>query len=95
MKDFMTREQLIEIAKVGFPDRVKSNWDFDNFDKFEMGGVFRLYDKRDGFFTVLPRTSILTIIIQSDEYIQFDVKHLAFNQYKAIKLMEKMKLIIK
>ena len=41
----MTKEQLIQIAKVGFSERVKQFINFENCEIHHMSGVYRLYDK--------------------------------------------------
>lgn len=41
----MTKEQLIQIAKVGFPERVRQFIDFENCEMHHMSGVYRLYDR--------------------------------------------------
>lgn len=89
----MTKEQLIQIAKIGFPERVKQFIDFDNCEMHHLGGVYRLYDKDEGFNFMLPKTYHLAIIIDDEKFIQFVCGNNAFNHYAAIKEMELLGLV--
>lgn len=89
----MTKEDLIKIAKVGFPDRVKQFIKFENCEMIHFGGVYRLYDKDEDFILMLPKTEYLSIFIGDDNFIQFSCGSKAFNHYSAIKEMEKLGLI--
>jgi hypothetical protein len=91
----MTKEQLIQIAKVGFSDRAKQ---FINFENCEMlhfaSGVYRLYDKKDvESFPLSPNKHHLAIYIGEEKFIQFTCGHKAFNHYAAIKEMERLGLV--
>jgi len=91
----MTKEQLIKIAKAGFPKRVKQFIDFKNVELHKMGDVYRLYDKNVEFRLVLPKETILDIcFIKENNWIQFTMEnHYAFNHLAAIRKMEQLKLI--
>lgn len=89
----MTKEQLIEIARVGFPERVRQFIKFDNCEMYSMGGVYRLYDKDIEFRFMLPENYHLAIFIGEDKFIQITCGNMAFNHYAAIKKMEELGLI--
>ncbi|WP_187260748.1 hypothetical protein [Pontibacter beigongshangensis] len=89
----MTKEQLIQIAKVAFPERVQHSINFDNTEMLHQSGVYRLYDKDEDFVMLSPKSSYLSVFIGEDKFVQFEVGHKAFNHYAAIKEMEKMKLV--
>lgn len=89
----MTKDQLIQIAKVSFPERVKQFIDFENTAIHHMSGVYRLYDKDAPFMFMLPKENHLSIMIGEDKFIQIQVGNKAFNHYAAIKEMERMELI--
>lgn len=89
----MTKEQLIQIAKVGFPDRVKQFINFENCEMHHMSGVYRLYDKDEYFFLMLPKKHHLAIFIGEEKFIQITCGNKAFNHYSAIKKMERMGLV--
>jgi hypothetical protein len=59
-----------------------------------MGGVYRLYDKDEDFFLMLPKHNYLAICIEEEErFIQITCGDIAFNHYAAIKEMERRGLI--
>jgi hypothetical protein len=89
----MTKEQLIQIAKVGFCEKVKQFINFDNCEMFHMSDVYRLYDKEDGLCFVLPKNTILAICIYPNKFVQITCGNKSFNHYAAIKEMEKLNLI--
>lgn len=89
----MTKEQLIQIAQVGFPERVKQIINFENAEMHHQAGVFRLYDKGCPFLLMLPKESYLSIFIGADKFVQIQVGKKAFNHYAAIKEMERMRLV--
>lgn len=89
----MTKEQLIEIAKIGFPDRVKQFIDFENCEMIHMSGVYRLYDKDEEFMFMLPKKDYLAVFIGEEKFVQITCEGKAFNHYAAIKKMEEMNLI--
>lgn len=88
----MTKEQLITIAKAGFPENVKQFIDFENVEMNHFGGVYRLYDKDTPFLLMLPEVVHLHIFIEGD-FVQISPEHLAFNHYAAIKEMERLGLV--
>lgn len=88
----MTREEMIEIAKVGFPLRVQNQCVFDKCKIHHTGGVYRLYD--DDFLVFIPRHSYLEIFVGEDNFIQITCGNKAFNHYAAIKKMESLNLIV-
>lgn len=88
----MTKDQLIQIAKVGFPDRVKQFINFEDCEIYESGNVHRLYDKNEEFLPILPKKEHLSILIR-DGIVQIMCGNKVFNHYAAIKEMEKMGLI--
>jgi hypothetical protein len=89
----MTKGQLIQIAKVGFPERVKQFINFENCEMHHMSGVYRLYDKDEDFFLMLPKKDHLAIFIGEEKFIQITCGNKAFNHYSAIKEMERMGLV--
>lgn len=89
----MTKEQLIQIAKVGFPERVKQFINFENTKIFSMGDVHRLYDKDNKFDFMLPKDYYISVHIGKDNFVQITVGHRVFNHYVAIKEMERLGLI--
>lgn len=90
----MNKKQLIQIAKVGFPDRVKESINFKNCEIHHMSGVWRLYDKDEEFLFVLPRREHLAIYIDDEEkFVQITCENKAFNHYAAIKEMERLGLV--
>lgn len=89
----MTKEQLIQIANVGFPERVKQFINFENCEMHHMSGVYRLYDKDEDFFLMLPKKDHLAIFIGEEKFIQITCGNKAFNHYAAIKEMERMGLV--
>jgi len=88
----MNKVQLIQIAKVGFPERVQQFINFENCEIHHMGGVYRLYDKDVGLFFMLPKEDYLAIFIGEDDFIQITCGNKAFNHYAAIKEMERLGL---
>lgn len=89
----MNLEQLIKIAKAGFPERILSTIDFDNCEMFHKSGVYRLYDKDVGFNLTLPSQDYLAVCIGPDKFIQITCGIRAFNHHAAIKEMERLGLI--
>jgi hypothetical protein len=89
----MIKEQLIQIAKVGFPERVKQFINFENTEIHSMGGVHRLYDKDNKFDFMLPKDYYISVHIGEDNFVQIQTGHRAFNHYAAIKEMECLGLI--
>lgn len=89
----MTLEQLVEIAKIGFPERVAQFIDFENCDIHSMGGVHRLYNKSEPFRFMLPQNDYLAVFIGENKFVQITCGHRSFNHYAAIKQMEKMNLV--
>jgi len=89
----MKKEQLIEIAKAGFPDRVKQFIDFKNCKMCHCGGVYRLYDKDEKFILTCPEHDHIAIFMDEDNFIQITTGIKAFNHYAAIKKMEELKLV--
>jgi hypothetical protein len=88
----MTKKQLIQIAKKGFPERVKQFINFKNAEIHSMSGVHRLYDKDTDFNLLIPKDYYLSVFIE-DKFIQIEVGKKAFNHYSAIKEIEKMGLV--
>lgn len=88
----MNKEQLIKIAKAGFPERVQQFINFDNCEMHSHSGVYRLYDKDIDFVLMLPREDHLAIFIGADNFIQITCGTKAFNHYAAIKEMESLGL---
>jgi CRISPR/Cas system CMR-associated protein Cmr3 (group 5 of RAMP superfamily) len=89
----MTKEQLIQIAQVAFPERVKQFINFENAEIHHMSGVYRLYDKDEDFFLMLPKKYHLAIFIGEEKFIQITCENKAFNHYAAIKEMERLGLV--
>ena len=91
----MTKEQLIKIAEVSFPERVKKSINFSNLEMNHFSGIYRLYDKDTPFVTMLPKESLFSISFGNGEekFVQIQVKYLAFNHYAAIKELERMGLV--
>lgn len=89
----MTLEQLIQIAKVGFPDRVKQFINFENCEMFHHAGVYRLYNKNEGFNSMFPTTYHLVISLDEEKFVQITCGNKAFNHYAAIKEMERIGLV--
>ena len=89
----MTKEQLIQIAQVGFPERVKQFINFENCEMHSMSGCHRLYDKETPFILMLPKENYLSVFIGENKFIQIQVGHKAFNHYAAIKEMERLELV--
>lgn len=89
----MTKDQLIIIAKVAFPERVKEFINFDNSEMHIQGNVYRLYDKDCRFLLSIPYECYLSIHIEDKSFVQIQVEYRAFNHYAAIKEMEKMGLV--
>lgn len=89
----MTKSQLIEIAKVGFPDRVKQFIDFNKVDIHSISGVHRLYDGQTPFEFMLPKNYHLSVFIGDDNFVQIESLGKAFNHNAAIKKMEELNLI--
>ena len=90
----MTKEQLIQIAQVAFPERVKQFINFENAEMHQMSSVYRLYDKDCPFLLMLPKECYLSIFIGEDKFIQIQVEYRAFNHYAAIKEMENLGLVV-
>ncbi len=89
----MTKEQLIKIAQVAFPERVKQFINFENAEIYSLSGVHRLYDKDCQHILVLPKECYLSVFIGEDKFIQIQVEHKAFNHYAAIKEMERLGIV--
>ncbi len=84
----MTREQFIQIAKAGFPERIKSNFNFEKARIYLSDGVYFLFDEYD------KQALVLTIGVDEDnenlKLIHIDAGFRAFNHYSAIKEIEKL-----
>ena len=89
----MTKEQLIQIAKVGFPERVKQFIDFNNCEIHSHGDVYRLYNIDTHFVFLMPKESHLAIHHVGD-FVQITCGNTAFNHYAAIKEMERLGLVL-
>ena len=88
----MTKEQLVHIAQVGFPERVKQLIEWDKVDIHSMSGVYRLYNTDKYFNNLLPKEVYLSIHLEG-QFVQIQTEHKAFDHYAAIKEMEAMGLI--
>lgn len=88
----MRKDQLISIAKAGFPRHIQEMINIDKLEFISMGNVHRLYEKDTPFIFVLPKISIIAICIY-DGWVQFDTTYMAFNQYAAIKETKRLGLI--
>jgi hypothetical protein len=89
----MTKDQLIQIAKAGFPDNAKRLINFENSEMIFWGDVYRLYDKDCPFIMMLPKEEYLSIFINDDGFVQIQVINRAFNHFAAIKEMLSLGLI--
>jgi len=89
----MNKEQLIKIAKAGFPERVQQFINFDNCEMFHHSSIYRLYDKNTEFMQIFPREDHLSIFIGANNFIQITCGIKAFNHYAAIKEMESLGLV--
>ena len=89
----LNKEQLIKIAKAGFPERVQQFINFDNCEMHYGSGVYRLYDKDMDFVFMLPREDHLAIFIGGYNFVQITCGIKAFNHYAAIKEMESLGLL--
>jgi len=89
----ITREELIQIAQVAFPERVRQFINFENTEIHSMNGVHRLYDKDTSFMLMLPKECFLSVFIGEDKFVQIHVDHKAFNHYAAIKEMERLGIV--
>jgi hypothetical protein len=89
----MTKGQLIQIAQVAFPERVRKFIDFENSEIHSMSGVHRLYDKDTPFMLMLPKECHLSVFIGEDKFVQIQVENKSFNHYAAIKEMERLGLV--
>lgn len=90
----MTKGQLIQIAKAGYPELTQRTIKFKEVEMQNRGGVYRLYHKDIPFILTIPEVSELAVIIYDNDNIQFTVPYnRAFNHYGAIKEMVKLGLI--
>lgn len=89
----MKREQLIQIAQVAFPERVKQFINFENAEIHSSSGVHRLYDKDTPFILMLPKECYFAVFIGEHQFIQILVENKAFNHYAAIKEMERLGMV--
>ena len=94
----MKKEQLIQIAKAGFPECAKKLINFKDCEMLYRDGLYWLYDKDEPFYKELPVMEYLTIFIGENKYVHLSsrhlaFRHLAFNHYAAIKEMERMGLV--
>lgn len=89
----MTKEDLIKIAKAGFPQHVKEFINFENAEIHHMSGVYRLFDKDSPFIFMLPKNEYLSVFIGENRFVQIESGGKAFNHYAAIKKMIGLKLI--
>ncbi len=89
----MTKENLIQIAKAGLPERIKQFINFENCEMHHMAGVYRLYHKDGDFIFFLPKNPILTVFMGEENFIQISCENIAFNHYAAIKEMERLGMI--
>lgn len=94
-KNNMKKENLIQIAKAGLPERIKQFINFENLEMHHWAEVYRLYDKDDDFIFFLPKNPILTVFMGEENFIQITCKNRAFNHYAAIKEMERLGMINK
>ncbi len=97
----MTLEQLIQIAKAGFPKRVKESYDFSDFDIHTSGEFHRLVYKNYELLITAPNPKyvIMTLTLGQDEddeskqTVHFDVGSKAFNMLSAINKMKELGLL--
>lgn len=89
----MTKEDLIKIAKAGFPQHVKDFINFDDCEIYHMSGVYRLIDKNCPFILMIPKNQYLSVFIGENRFVQIESGGKAFNHYAAIKKMIQLKLI--
>jgi len=87
----ITKEQLIEIAKAGFPLGIQKSIDFENLDIVQQGDKFALFNRskkfdQEGYY--------LSVIFRTD-FIQFYTGTTLFNQMAGISKMLELNLIIK
>ena len=89
----MTIEQLKQVARAGFPERVKKHIDFKNSRMIHHSGVYRLYHKDTEFMLVLPKEDYISVHIGEDGFCQIQTGHRAFDHHAAIMEMKRMNLI--
>lgn len=89
----MNKKQFLQIAKSGFPDRVKESINFEELEMIHSSGSYWLYDKNAPFITRFPKESVITISFERDNFVQIRTGYMKFNHYAAIKEMEKLGLV--
>lgn len=90
----MTKGQLIQIAKAGYPELTQQSIKFDELEMQNRGSVYRLFHKDTPFILTVPERHELAVEIRKRNDVQFSVPTArAFNHYGAIKEMVKLGLI--
>jgi len=89
----MNKKQLIQVAKAGFPDRIKKYIDFNNVEIHHKSGIYRLFKKNTEFNFMLPKDYYLAIHLGEEKFVQFTTGNKSFNHYSAIKELEKLGLV--
>lgn len=88
----ITLEQMITIAKAGFPEFISNSIKYDECNLFEWNNTYRLCHKNTEFGLILPKDNYFTVHIDKS-FVQINAGIKMFNDYKAIKVMENMGLI--
>ena len=90
----ITKKQLIEITKAGFPEYVWDKIKDNPMDILHISGVYYLFNTDTGYTGVIPKHFYVAFSFDKDKkFVQFDTKYRKFNQYAAIKKMEELRLI--
>jgi len=95
----MTKDQLIEVAKAGFPADKHHLYNFETPGYYAFGAVFRLFQKEEidpskiGWIGMGLNEVFLAIHIEDESFVQIEVGNRKFNHRAAIKKMIELNLI--
>ena len=86
----MTKEQLIEIAKAGFPEKFNSYIDYTDVEATKNNHLYRLYKGKD---RINLRGWFIEIYKEGDSFVQIRVGLRVFNDLAAINKMKELEII--
>lgn len=91
----MNKDQMIEIARAGFPERIISMYNIEKMQYMCVGRVHRLYEGEK--ILIIPKKTFMAIHLDPEEenglLVDIGTNNVKFNQYAAIQKMVKLGLI--
>ncbi len=89
----ITLEQLVAVAKAGYPERYKEKNDLEGLELFYKSNVYRLVDKNVEYQFMIPKYDHMSIAFEGDDFVQIHVGNKKFNHLAAIDKMKELKII--